>query len=128
MATLLYDGDCGFCTTSAAFIERRIPTRATVIAYQYADLATLGVTEEQAAEELQWVADDGTVSAGHAAIARLLTDAGGLWSVPGRIMLVPPLSWLAAVAYRLTAANRHRLPGGTAACALPPRDRPGAPV
>lgn len=97
MATLLYDGECGFCTASAAFIERRIPTTATV-------------------------------SAGHAAIARLLIDAGGRWSIPGRIMLVPPFSWLAAAGYRLTAANRHRLPGGTAECALAPGNRPGAPV
>jgi predicted DCC family thiol-disulfide oxidoreductase YuxK len=128
MATLLYDGECGFCTASAAFIERRIPTTATVIAYQYADLGALGVTSTQARQKLQWVADDATVSAGHAAIARLLIDAGGRWSIPGRIMLVPPFSWLAAAGYRLTAANRHRLPGGTAECALAPGNRPGAPV
>lgn len=123
MAPLIYDGDCGFCTPSAALVERRIPTTATVIAYQYADLAAVGVTAAQARENLQWVADDATVSSGHAAVGRLRIDAGGPWSVPGRMVVTPPFSWLAAVGYRLLAANRHRLPGGTPACALPANDR-----
>lgn len=126
MATLLYDGDCGFCTTSAAFIDRWIPTTAHVIAYQHTDLAPLGVTAAQAQEKLQWVADDGTVSSGHAAVGRLLVNAGGLWSLPGRIVLVPPFSWLGAVGYRLIAKNRHRLPGGTPACGFPAPDRSAA--
>jgi hypothetical protein len=33
-------------------------------------------------------------------------------------MLLPPFSWGAAVAYRVIAANRYRLPGGSPACAV----------
>ncbi len=121
---LLYDGDCGFCTASARFIERRIPTGATLAAYQFADLDALGTTAERAARELLWV-HDGRISGGAQAVARLLADAGGRWRPLGLVMRVPPVRWLAAVVYRLIAANRHRLPGGTPACALPRPERPG---
>src|SRR5690606_9619127 len=33
----LYDGDCSFCTTCANFIERRIPTSARVVPWQFTD-------------------------------------------------------------------------------------------
>jgi hypothetical protein len=37
----------------------------------------------------------------------------------GALILLPPISWLAAGVYRLIANNRYRLPGGTPACAVP---------
>ena len=116
---LLYDGDCGFCTTSARFIERRIPTGAEITPYQFADLQALGTTAERTAHEVVWVARTGRTYGGAQAIARLLMDAGGLWRILGAIGTLPPISWLAAGVYRLVSKNRHRLPGGTPACALP---------
>lgn len=124
-ATLIYDGDCGFCTTCVRFIERRLRTSARILPWQHAPLADLGVTESEAREALQWVDEQGRVSAGHAAVARLLIDSGFPWSAPGRLLLIPPLSWLAPALYRLVADHRHRLPGGTPACAGPSRE-PGA--
>ena len=41
-STFVYDGDCAFCTSCAQFIERRIPTGARVVPWQFADLAALG--------------------------------------------------------------------------------------
>jgi predicted DCC family thiol-disulfide oxidoreductase YuxK len=32
--------------------------------------------------------------------------------------VLPPFSWLAEGVYRVVAANRQRLPGGTPACRL----------
>jgi predicted DCC family thiol-disulfide oxidoreductase YuxK len=122
---LLYDGDCGFCTTSARFIERHIPTSAELRAYQLADLAALGTTAERASRELLWV-EDGRIRGGAQAVAALLADAGGLWRPLGLLLRVPPFRWLAAGVYHLVTVNRFRLPGGTPACALPPRKRPGA--
>ncbi len=40
----------------------------------------------------------------------------GPWAVAGRILLAPPVSWVAPLGYRLVARYRHRLPGGTPAC------------
>ena len=122
---LLYDGDCGFCTTSVRFVERRVPTNAKIAPYQFADLAALGTTESRASGELLWVAD-GRVHGGAQAVARLLIDARGLWRPLGLLLRIPPFRWLAAGVYHLVTVNRHRLPGGTPACALPAADRPGS--
>jgi predicted DCC family thiol-disulfide oxidoreductase YuxK len=124
---LLYDGDCGFCTSSARFIERHIPTSAELSAYQDADLAALGTTAERASGELLWVTGDGRVQGGAQAVAALLTDASGPWRPLGLLLRLPPFRWLAAGVYHLVTMNRHRLPGGTPACALPAADRPGGP-
>lgn len=124
MPVLLYDGDCGFCTASVRFIERRVPTSAELTPYQFADTA-LGTTEERASTEVLWV-DGERVDGGAQAVARLLIDAGGVWRLFGALLRVPPFRWPAAGVYHLVTVNRYRLPGGTPACALPPSARPGA--
>ncbi|WP_067468751.1 thiol-disulfide oxidoreductase DCC family protein [Actinomadura macra] len=123
---LVYDGDCGFCTSSVRFLERRVPVDATVVAFQFADLGALGTTAGRAEHEVLWIDRLGRVSGGAEAIGRLLTAAGGPWRALGVVMRVPPVSWAAHVVYRLVANNRHRMPGGTAACMLPAAQRPGA--
>ncbi|MFS2292722.1 MAG: DUF393 domain-containing protein [Actinomadura sp.] len=123
---LVYDGDCGFCTSSARFIERHVPVRAAFVPYQHADLDALGVTAERARHEVLWIDRAGRVSGGAEAVGRLLTCAGGPWRALGTVMRVAPVSWAARAVYRLIAINRHRMPGGTAACALPADRRPGA--
>lgn len=115
---LVFDGDCGFCTTSVRFAERRVGVRARVVPWQFADLRALGVTRERAEREVLWV-EDGRVYGGAQAVARLLIAAGLPWSPLGFVLRVPPFRWVAGWVYRLVAANRHRLPGGTPACALP---------
>lgn len=93
-----------------------------MVAWQLTDLAELGLTEQQAAAALQWVDTDGAARSGHEAIGEILVAAGSIWAILGRAILLPRASWIAAKAYRLVAANRHRLPGGTPACARrPPR-------
>jgi predicted DCC family thiol-disulfide oxidoreductase YuxK len=118
-AVFLFDGDCAFCSSCARFIERRIPTAATVAAWQLTDLAALGVAEVEAAAAVVWVeADRGGHVAGPAAIARLLDDAGSWWRPLGWLLSHPPVRWVGWPVYRLVARNRHRMPGGTAACAI----------
>lgn len=124
----LYDGDCSFCTTCARFIERRIPTRAQVLAWQHADLDDLGVTQAQAEEAVLWIPREDAgrlppVRSGPEAIARLLIDGGSYWKPLGWGLSLAPVRWLAWPVYRLVARNRHRLPGGTAACSLPQAER-----
>lgn len=116
---LLYDGDCAFCTRCARVLERIGPD-AEIVAWQLTDLAELGITEEQAADAVQWVQIDGTVRSGHEAIAAVLNTAGRIWKIIGHIVLLPGISWMAAKVYRLVADNRYRLPGSTPACAHSP--------
>ena len=121
-STLVFDGDCAFCTSAVGVARRLLPAEVAVVAWQFADLAALGVTVERAQQEVLWVDPDGAVSGGAAAVARLLRAAGPPWSVLGVLIGLPPLRWVAPPVYRLVAANRHRLPGGTPACRVPPRD------
>ncbi|MFI8852077.1 thiol-disulfide oxidoreductase DCC family protein [Streptomyces sp. NPDC053499] len=122
LPVLLYDGDCGFCTSAVRFAERRVRPRCTYEPWQFADpaeLAALGVTRERAEHEVLWVTPAGAVYGGAQAVAKaLLSAGGGAWPVVGAVLTLPPFRWAAHVGYRVIAANRHRLPGGTAACAV----------
>ncbi|MCD0448973.1 DUF393 domain-containing protein [Actinocorallia sp. API 0066] len=119
---LIYDGDCGFCSTCVRFAERRVRPDADIAPFQGRDLAALGVTAERAAHEVLWVRRDGRVLGGARAVAAALRAGRPGWRPLGVLLAVPPLSWAAHAAYRLVARYRYRLPGGTAACALPPRE------
>jgi predicted DCC family thiol-disulfide oxidoreductase YuxK len=118
---LIYDGDCAFCSSSARLLEK-IEPYAQLVAWQETDLGPLGLTEEEAAAAVQWVEAGGAVRSGHEAIAAALSSAGGVWALAGRALLLPGISPLTAGAYRLVAANRQRLPGGTPACASGPHE------
>ncbi|TJZ97045.1 thiol-disulfide oxidoreductase DCC family protein [Actinacidiphila oryziradicis] len=123
---LVYDGDCSFCTTSVRFAERRIRPHCNVVAWQFADLGSLGITQQRAEYEVLWVTPTGTVHGGSQAIAKLLLNAGRGWTLLGTLLALPPVRWLAHGTYRLIANNRERMPGGTAACALPADHRPSS--
>jgi len=41
---------------------------------------------------------------------------GSVWGLVGRLLLVPPVSWLAAVGYSVVSRYRYLFPGGTPAC------------
>jgi predicted DCC family thiol-disulfide oxidoreductase YuxK len=121
--TFVYDGDCSFCTSCAQFIERRIPSHARLVPWQFTDLASLGLTQEQAEKAVQWVGTDGTIASGPDAIALLLRDAGRGWTLPGRALQFGPVRFAAWPAYRWIADHRHLMPGGTPACSLPQAQR-----
>lgn len=123
-ATFVYDGDCAFCTSCARFVDRWVPTRAAVIPWQWADLTALGLTAAECEAAVQWVTTgpDGPAPAlaGPDAIAALLGSSHRAWRAVGWLLRRRVVRGLAWPAYRWVARNRHRMPGGTAACALPP--------
>ncbi|MGF1430606.1 thiol-disulfide oxidoreductase DCC family protein [Kitasatospora sp. LaBMicrA B282] len=123
---LVYDADCAFCSSCVRLAERYLrQTLASggwsAVPLQSADLAALGVTEERALREVLWVTPPGEVFGGAEAVAKLLLRSGNAWAYLGAVLRLPVVLPVAAVAYRWVARNRHRLPGGTAACALPGR-------
>lgn len=112
MATLVYDGDCAFCTWTATRGRRLLRADVTLVPWQRADLPALGLDEAAVTRAVQWVAAPGErPRAGHRAIAAWLVASGRGWSAVGRLLEVPPVSWLAAGTYHLISRYRHRIPG-----------------
>ncbi|MEV3932844.1 MULTISPECIES: thiol-disulfide oxidoreductase DCC family protein [unclassified Streptomyces] len=118
-SVLVYDGDCAFCTTSVTYLMRRLRPKCTVTPWQCTDLDALGVTRRRAQYELLYISPTGTVYGGAEAVAKLLLRAGGIWAWPGGALTLPPARWIAHGIYRIIATHRHRLPGGSPACAVP---------
>jgi predicted DCC family thiol-disulfide oxidoreductase YuxK len=121
-ATLVYDGDCGFCTTSALWISRRWSKDGgpEVVPWQrlsHEVILASGLNRDDFARAAWWI-DGSRCDEGSRAVARALIAAGGLWSMVGRAILVPPISWVGPLVYRMVARYRYRLPGGTPACKI----------
>ena len=106
----LYDGECAFCMRTVRWLQKHLPVQPQLQPWQGSDLAALGVAEAEASHSVQWIEPSGRVSGGATAVARLLVSNGGRLAVLGRLMLVPPVSWVAAVVYRLVAKYRRHLP------------------
>jgi predicted DCC family thiol-disulfide oxidoreductase YuxK len=119
-ALVVFDSDCGFCSAVMRHLERWVPFAADVIPWQTTDLSALGTTPERAQREILWVWPDGRIAGGARAFAAMLHSAGGIWSPAGAVLSAPPVCWVAGAIYRIVARNRHKLPGGSPACALPP--------
>jgi predicted DCC family thiol-disulfide oxidoreductase YuxK len=126
--TLVYDGDCAFCSTTVRWARRWCAPAVSFVPWQFIDLDAHGLTEAQVTQSVQWLPTGGSpVRSGSRAVARTLLRSRWPWRPVGLLMLVPPLSWLASLAYRLIAANRYRLPGGTPACAASSSTRSTTP-
>lgn len=115
--TLVFDGDCGFCTTSARWLERH--GSCEVVAWQHLDLAAAGLTEQQVTDHAWWLDDGRATAYGAEAISRSLRTCSAVYRLLGRLIWLPPVRPLARRGYDLVARNRHRLPGGTPACTMP---------
>jgi predicted DCC family thiol-disulfide oxidoreductase YuxK len=116
---LVFDGDCAFCTTWVRRLETVLGRFPRAEPWQWLDVEELGLTANDVTH-YAWVLVGGQRYRGHAAFAALLLMQRR-WSLRfmGRLLITPPFSWAAAVGYALIARFRHRLPGGTAACAMP---------
>ncbi|GAB4046442.1 thiol-disulfide oxidoreductase DCC family protein [Catellatospora paridis] len=118
-ATFVYDGDCAFCTRCVEFIRRRVPTAAVIVPWHSADLPALGLTREQCLTAVQYVEPGRPALAGPEAIAALLRASRSPWRPLGAALDLPAVGLFSWPVYRWIARHRHRLPGGTAACAVP---------
>ncbi len=126
-STLVFDGDCGFCTSAVRWLERVLPAAPPTHPYQLTNLDELGLTSQEAAAMVWLVAakPDGTVHqyGGYLAVSTLLRHQPSLgWRFLGVLMDTTPFSLLADLGYRFVARFRYLLPGGTPACRV---DREG---
>lgn len=119
MPLLVFDGDCAFCTTWVLRLERWLPEFPESQPWQWVDCEALGLSRHDVTH-YAWLLVDGERYRGHAAFAALLRrQRRARWRFLGYLLVTPPFSWAAAVGYALIARFRHRLPGGTPACAMP---------
>jgi predicted DCC family thiol-disulfide oxidoreductase YuxK len=114
---MLNDADCGFCMRTARLVQR-LGVDVDSSTVQAADLAALGVDPRRATVEMPYVHPDGQVDYGHRAFASILRTGSFPWRLAGRLLESRPVDPVARRAYAWVAANRHRMPGGTAACEL----------
>jgi predicted DCC family thiol-disulfide oxidoreductase YuxK len=125
---LIFDGDCGFCTSAANWTSRRFHHGERAEAWQLLPTEMLeryGLTHHDLQEAAWWVDDTGLRKRGHLAVGRSLRANGGVWKVAGWLTLHPPTRWLASGVYRLVVRWRYRLPGGTPACKVARRESTG---
>ena len=130
---LIYDGDCAFCQRCLEWGQRHLPSFPQALSYASIQPADFGLELQDVQESIWLVAPEASIQmrqqgraqwSGHLAAARILTQQplklrfGFGWRMFGYLIIVGgPIS---ALAYRLVAKNRHRLPGATEACELPP--------
>ena len=115
-ARLVYDGDCGFCTATADWVQQR--SDVTVVPWQSLDLAAEGLTVDEVTTAAYWL-EGGTRARGARAAAAALKTCGPAYAVLGWLIDLPPVRPLARVGYFLVAKYRYKLPGSTDACRLP---------
>jgi predicted DCC family thiol-disulfide oxidoreductase YuxK len=122
LPVLVFDGDCGFCTSSARFLVRwvirgrSVSLGPSIEPWQRLDLARLGLTPGQCQTAVQWVGEDGDVASGHKAIAEVLRSGLPVWRPIGALLVAPGFGWLAGRLYAWISEHRYALPGGNTAC------------
>jgi predicted DCC family thiol-disulfide oxidoreductase YuxK len=125
---LIYDGDCQFCQLSLDFGIRNLRIFPQYVAFQKIDPKDFGLTASQVRSQI-WLAQKTPSTAealgGHLAAGAILKLQPSRWlKVLGWLASTPPTSWVASVLYKVIAANRHRLPGGSKACQIQDNYRP----
>ena len=117
LGLLIFDGDCGFCTTAARKFSDFAGESAEVAPWQSLDLADFGLTEQECSTAVYWV-QDGKSFRGADAVAQGLQVCNTPLRLVGKLMSVPPVSWLARLGYPVIAKYRYKLPGATNACRI----------
>lgn len=121
---VLYDGECGFCSRSIQYIEKRdkreqfhyAPLQGEYAARvlekqpEYQGVNTMLLVEEH--EGGSWKVFDRTT-----AILRIFRQIGGLHRVLSWALIIP--KFLRDIFYRLIAANRMRISRALGTCPMP---------
>ncbi|EAR24559.1 hypothetical protein A20C1_13047 [marine actinobacterium PHSC20C1] len=115
---LIFDGDCAFCTLWVDRLRGILPDFPASVPWQWANLDDYALTQEDV-EKAAWLVTPTRQFAGHLALSAILRTQPGIgWRFLGHLIATEPFSTISALAYRFIARYRHRLPGGTPACAM----------
>ena len=119
---LIFDGDCAFCTLWVNRLQAILPVFPESTPWQWIDLDDYALTRDDV-EKAAWFVTPTRQFAGHMAFSALLRIQPNFgWRFLGHLIATEPFSTIASLGYRFVARFRHRLPGGTPACAMRPSE------
>lgn len=109
---LVFDGDCGICTVSAAWVDRNCPG-VTTVSHHERGMTTI--------DKVTWIDGDDRCEGARAVAAVLRRARRRRHRVLGTLIGLPPLRPVAEVVYLLVARNRSRISRvvGAKACGIP---------
>jgi predicted DCC family thiol-disulfide oxidoreductase YuxK len=118
--TLGFDGDCGFCQATIARLQRHARPRIQATPWQALPDHITRPHRERLDREVLLFEGTAVTSSGAQALGVYLASSPRLrYRTAGRLLRMPVIKQTARLVYRQVAAHRHRMPGGTTACALP---------
>ena len=118
---MIFDGDCSFCTSSANWAVKHSKVAVTATPWQFLDLSKFGLTEADTAVKAYLVVDGKNYGGSDCFAMMCRIQKNPFAKLLGWIMMFWAFRWVFAIGYRIVAKNRHRMPGGTPACAMPPQ-------
>ncbi len=117
---LAFDGDCGFCENSVRLIRERARPRIAAAPWQALPEELTGPHLARLDREVVLFHRGTARYGGVDAVSRFLgSSPARRYRAAGFVLRLPFVRPFAHLVYRWVAANRHRMPGSTAACAVP---------
>jgi predicted DCC family thiol-disulfide oxidoreductase YuxK len=106
--TLLYDGECDFCSRSARWVKRRDRRGAISVRPNQEPglIESLGLTRQEVNRASWAVEAGGAKFEGAAGINRVLRELGGGWALAAALYRIPPILWVEDRYYRRVARRR----------------------
>ncbi|MEU8589125.1 DCC1-like thiol-disulfide oxidoreductase family protein [Streptomyces sp. NPDC048664] len=118
--TLAFDGDCGFCQATITRLRRGARPRMRATPWQALPDHITRPHRERLDREVLVLREADAVSSGAQALGAYLSSSPRRrYRAAGLLLRAPGVRQAARLVYRQVAAHRHRMPAGTAACALP---------
>ena len=119
--TFIYDGDCGICTTSVAWLSERCEGGVEFVPATRELLASAGVSPADAQQAVILLTAEGARFDGSLAFGEVLRRSTKYdRNLLGRLLLEQPSRQVAGWVYSWVAKNRHRLShGGGGVCGIP---------
>jgi predicted DCC family thiol-disulfide oxidoreductase YuxK len=116
--TLIFDGDCGFCTRCVLWGTANLSAFPNPVAFQALNPGDFGLSQAEVRKAV-WLISGSTVLSGARAVAWILKGQKAIgWRLLGGFIDWRPIRPFSQLGYRLVAINRHRLPGASTECKM----------
>ncbi len=116
--TLIYDGDCAFCTRCVVWGAANLSAFPNPVAFQSLQPENYGLTDADVRKAV-WVISGATVLSGARAVAWILKGQKSVgWRWFGNFIDWCPIRPISSLVYRIVARNRHRMPGASTECKM----------